>query len=232
MYTNITIPSIHAGVIETDVSDHFPIFAAFEHLKMANKTNHKKSVFRTFRNYDINIFHEDLGKTDWKYVHFCTELNESYSVFVDMFRQVCDKHAPIVSAKNKGKKTCRKPWMTKAILKSVNKKHKLYSKLKTANFQQKYEEEYKRYRNVLTAVLRNAKRQYYSNLFFTNKNDTCKTWKTINELLSGGKVMNKVTNVEKLTISGNGENRVITSDNEIANEFIKFFVNIGPKLAN
>ena len=88
VYTTVTISSFHAGVIETDISDHFPIFVAFEHLRKASKTSHKKSVFRTFRNYDINKFHDDLGKIDWNNVSGCTKLNESYSVFYDLFMQV------------------------------------------------------------------------------------------------------------------------------------------------
>ena len=40
------------------------------------------------------------------------------------------------------------------------------------------------YRNVLTTVRRNAKRNYYSDLLAENSNNTGKTWKIINELLT------------------------------------------------
>ena len=39
---------------------------------------------------------------------------------------------------------------------------------------------------------------YYSNLFQEIKNDTSKTWKNVNELLNGGNVSKKNTEVDKL----------------------------------
>ena len=45
-------------------------------------------------------------------------------------------------------------------------------------------DKYKKYRNVLTTVLRTAKQMYYNNQFERDKKDSKKTWKHINELLN------------------------------------------------
>ena len=42
--TNLNQCQIHSGVIETDVSDHFPIFVLFQHLKGTKKSFEKKKL--------------------------------------------------------------------------------------------------------------------------------------------------------------------------------------------
>ena len=56
IYTNLVASEIHAGVIETDVSDHFPIFVAFEDDSWTNKASCKgKHTFRSFKSYDVKV---------------------------------------------------------------------------------------------------------------------------------------------------------------------------------
>ena len=61
--------------------------------------------------------------------------------------------------------------------------HTLYKKYKSSNFNEEYGNKYKKYRNTLVTVIKNAKRLYYCNSFNYNKNDMRKTWETINELI-------------------------------------------------
>ena len=89
-------------------------------------------------------------------------------LFLQTFGTICDKHAPILKCfvKQKG---ARNPWITKAILKSIRMKHNRYSKMISSSHQLQHVEKYKKYRNVLTNVLRKAKREYYNSLFMTHK---------------------------------------------------------------
>ena len=110
----------------------------------------------------------------------------------------------------------RKPWVTLAIVKSINKKHKLYKAYKAANFDEIHAAKYREYRNILGTVFKNAKRMYYSNLFHAeNKNDTSKTWKTVNELLNGGNVSKMNTEVDKLRTNTDGVRRIVTIQRKI-----------------
>ena len=111
-------------------------------------------------------------------------------------------------------------------------KHKLYSKMISSNHQLQHVEKYKKYRNVLTNVLRKAKREYYSSLFMTHTNDTGQTWKVINDLLYSGNSKSKVTQVEKLCLDSNGRRTQVSSAEEIGQVFNDFFVNVGPNLAS
>ena len=107
----------------------------------------------------------------------------------------------------------------------------MYKAYKASNFDEIHAAKYRKYRNILGTVLKNAKRIYYSNLFHENKNDTSKTWKTVNELLNGGNVSKKNTEVDKLITNTDGVDRIVTTEKDIAESFNDFFVNIGPKLA-
>ena len=160
-------------------------------------------------------------------------MNKAYDMFYKLYQEICDKNAPIVTQRpTRNKNTAKKPWITKGILKSIRKKQNLYCKYKRSNFNSLSGDRYKKFRNILTLVIKNAKRNYYSDILKQNRHDTRKTWQTINELLCGKKVSGKGTDIEKLTIHKNGGSRVITDDHEIASEFNKFFVDIGKNLAD
>ena len=86
-------PVLCSGVIETDVSDHFPIFVIFES-KNKNNTALVRKVARSYKSFNIQSFHEDLGKINWAHVCRYKDVNIAYRVFYDMFVNVCDNHAP------------------------------------------------------------------------------------------------------------------------------------------
>ena len=235
IYTNASQndhSEIHSGIIETDVSDHFPIFVSLQHFLRPNKNGPFKKIIRSYRAYDATTFCKDLAKVDWNEVYRCNDVDIAYLTFYNFLKDMCDKHAPIRNINiNKKKNAPRKPWVTPGIIKSINKKCKLYKAYKASNFNEVHAAKYKKYRNVLGTVLKNAKRMYYSKLFLENKNDTSKTWKIVNELLKGGNVGQKNTEVEKLTINNDGVKQEMTSEKDIAESFNDFFVSIGPKLA-
>lgn len=229
VYTNVNNHTIHSGVIETDVSDHFPIFAIFKS-KTMNKSSSVPKMSRSYKKFNVQSFHRALGETNWAAVSRCKDVNEAYGVFSDMFVKVCDIHAPIrrkMSVKKNGPKN---PWISPAIMNSIRRKHTLYKKYKSSNFNEEYGRKYKKYRNTLVTVIKNAKRLYYCSSFDRNKNDMRKTWDTINELI-GGKGKTKSTDIDELIINEGVNDKIVSSGKEIAEELNKFFVTIGSNLA-
>ena len=81
VYTNVYNLAIHSGVIETDVSDNFPIFVIFES-KNKNKTALVRKVARSYKSFNIQSFHEDLGKINWAHVCRYKDVNIAYRVFL------------------------------------------------------------------------------------------------------------------------------------------------------
>ena len=148
-----------AGVIEADVSDHFPIFVVFGSCAVKSKGMcHGMITFRSYKKYDQKKFQDSLAEVKWDLVFKQNDVNKAYDMFYELFQRICDKHAPILIHRFKKKRnSAKKPWITLGILKSIRRKQKLYSKYKNSNFNPQIGVKYKKYRNVLTLVLKKCK---------------------------------------------------------------------------
>ena len=228
IYTNMEKSNIRAGTIITDLSDHFPVCAVFDNLYIS-KGNAPKIKIRNYRRYKLEEFQSDLANTPWNSVYESNEVNNAYSHFISLFNDICDKHAPLVE-NTKGRHT-HKPWVTKAIKKSIKVKHRMYSKLVKSGFNSELNAKYKKYRNMLTSTLRNSKKLYYGQLFKKYKSNSAKTWSTINELLGARDNKNKII-VDKLISNKNETCQVNVTPEDIVEAFNNFFVNVGPNLAS
>ncbi len=83
---------------------------------------------------------------------------------------------------------------------------------------------YKKARNETNILLRQTKKEYYSNKIATEKQDPKAAWKTINTILDK---QNQRTKVNELNQNGTK----LSSPDEISEGFNTFFSNIGPNLA-
>lgn len=194
--------------------DNFPI-----------RNSYKKYIhFRNYKKYDANKFREDLTSISWKEVYECSDANLAYEKFHHSFIKICNRHAPIVS-KTVNNKTIRKPWITKAIKKSIHTKHKLFNSVLKSNFSENIVSKYKKFRNILVSVMRKAKKMYYGDILTTHTKNDKKIWGIINELL--GRKCSKSTLPESLIVN----NCEVTDVNHIAEALNEHFVNIGPSLA-
>ena len=75
-----------------------------------------------------------------------------------------------------------KPWLSKGILISIQKKNLLYKRALKLNDSNTWAQ-YKVYRNKLTHIKEYAKRLYIKNLVNDNKHDTSSLWKIINKII-------------------------------------------------
>ena len=85
---------------------------------------------------------------------------------------------------------------------------------------------YKRYKNKLNHLIRNAKKTYYHNKFDRARINLKETWKLINE------VLNVKSKKSSLPSSFKSNGIAITDPLQIANGFGKYFTNIGSSLAS
>ena len=114
--------------------------------------------------------------------------------------------------------------VTKSVLRSINRKNNLFYKYKT-NPNDKTREKYTRYKNILTNVLRQAKKQYYAMQFELNKSNMRNTWKIINRTLNRNNKMQKIIKIKSET------NNIIEEPQTIAETFNLYFSQIGQKPA-
>ena len=91
-----------------------------------------------------------------------------------------------IKGKGKALNSFRKPWLTKSLLRSLNKKNKLYKQYLRHRSNEKLLK-YKTYKNKLTNLLRVAKRPYFQNQIEINKTDIKQTWRIFNNAIGPNK---------------------------------------------
>ena len=128
------------------------------------------------KNFSEAQFKSELFNINWKSV---LEINKkgvdfSFSKLLETFNTLLQKHAPIKKLSKKDKKAMKKPWITKGILKSIEKKNRIYRKcIRTKNATKKEElyNLFKSYRNSLNKITRLSKANHYKIFFEDNKNN-------------------------------------------------------------
>src|SRR6218665_4166876 len=131
---------------------------------------------------------------------------------------------PVKKMGDKHRNSLKQPWMTFGLLKSCNKKSKLYIKYlknRTADNIAKYI----KYRNKFKTIRIKAEQLYYANEFTKNRHNLKKTWSIIRSLIKSGK--------DEDRIDGLLINDLLMTDSILtADKFIEFFfTNIGQSLA-
>lgn len=222
IFTN-TLNVNKSGIIMTDISDHFPIFAIADlsvNLKITEKVN-----FRLMKKQNHIIFQTKLKEVNFDDVLNCTDVNTGYDLFNEKIMHIYNESFPFVNKSIKYRFNNKKPWLTEGILTSIKQKNKLYIKSIKHPTIMKINE-YKAFKRILRQVIRNSERFYYKNKFNTCSGNLKETWKNINEILNRDKRSKRIS---KHFIHNNTK---ITDHKQIANLFNDYFTNIGPNLAN
>ena len=183
---------------------------------MENYSN-KVTLRRSYRNFNNELFKNDLLKTDLESL-LKTNLNDVYFSFEQFLLELVnllDIHAPFKYSKYKNKKH-NKPWITNGIANSIRKKNNLYNKLCRAKDPERREELhklYKAYKNHVTNLSRRSKESYFKNLFERNKKNTYKSWQEIKVLIN----INAQTKYAPICLQI--KDSIVTDSKVIANEF-------------
>ena len=225
IYSNDTKSRINSGILVTDISDHFPVFAIISKIKLlSNKLVHY--YVRDMNKFDHKIFLEQLNyRLDIVHNASIESVHEQFSQFISTFFEVIDAHVPLRKATRKEKRLKLKPRITRGILKSISIKNKLFRLAHKENDRSNLIK-YKTYRNALNRTIKEAKRNYYQDFLTQNKNNAKKIWEATNDLVNQ---KNKTASAPNTLKKENGE--VATNSKEIAEEFNNFFVNIGNSMA-
>ena len=193
----------NSGVIHLGISDHSLVF-------MTRKVHHDRFCPRTiemrqFKHFQKNKFLNDLEQMPWSNVDLCSDPNDMWHEWKQMFVSCMDKHAPR-KLKRISKK--RAPWITKGLLNKIHRR-----------------EQFKCARNQANNAIKQAKKRYFSDNLKVSKGNPRKTWNLINELTSRN--TSKSTNILEIQV----DNRTISSPGDMAEAFNDHFTNIGQVLA-
>ena len=117
------------------------------------------------------------------------DLNKYGNNFLNVFNQLLDVHVPLKTIKITNSKLKRdtKPWITSDTPKKIKLKDKTYQgfiKEQNPETKQDLSNDYKSKKNEITKLIRCSKKNYYSNYFKENCNNTKKLWKGINQIIN------------------------------------------------
>lgn len=206
------------GVIESDLTDHCPIFINIPSISFKRTKQTKKITFRLKTTENRNKFFEAVQNFDWSTLS-CSCLNRFTVRIIEKLNELyCSCFPLITKVLNVNKLEC--PWITPRLRKLINIKSKYFQLFKLGIVSK---QENNIFKNKVTTKIRKAKTDYYSGEFEKNKSDIKKTWDTIYNLLQ------KTRSTGTINMIKYNENE-ISNDQEIADIFNKYFSEIGLKL--
>ena len=164
-------------IIETCVpvcglSDHCPIFITWNKKGVKiPKGFHKIINCRNFSKFNEEDFLKELSQAPFNNVYQFNNPEEALTIWENIFLLVYNKHAPV--QQKRVKHSPKPPWITKEIENAIHLREKL---LERGN-----REEFKKQRNLVTSLLRKARKKYIIESVTTGDNNRS-AWKAINLL--------------------------------------------------
>ena len=210
----------NAGILYTDVSDHFPIFA-IDKVDCDIETNLFPLTFRRVNDRLTDQFNEILANKDWTELYSIDSSEDGYTHFMLFIQNAYNQTFPLTETRQKRKKD--KPWITSAIRNSIRVKNKLYKQYH--RIPTVYNEiRHKTYKRVLKKLIEISKKQHYNLALVQHKGNLKQTWRLLKEVIG-------VPNKKDISKTFKVNHKTLTEPSEIANHFNEYFVNVGDNLA-
>lgn len=221
IYSNKNSSCFTSGILLNDMSDHYPVFCLLRNSNLITKDKFIQKRDYSYKN--ISVFKKKLRQTNWMDIFTEPDGNIAFTSFINIFNKMYNSIFPLQSIRIK---YCnRKPWLSKALLKSIQHKNKLYCiAIKQKSELNKHN--YRTYKNILTSLLRKAEKAYYDNQFKRSAHNPAKYWKVLKNIM--GKDRCNIGN----SITLDTTEQLLTDNYDVACEFNKYFVNIGNSLSH
>ena len=183
--------TLHSGILSNKLSDHQPYFLSIvfpdntatvwpavdpAYKRLLNKVGKDKFRATLLEQLSKLILNPDVKASP---NDNCRKLVELLS---DVYESSLNPRKPCSKRKQP-----RTPWITKGLLRSINTRDKLCSKIlksKISKRREILERKLKYFKKILRQTCNLAKKRYYENLFERSKNDSRKMWAVINSLIN------------------------------------------------
>ena len=228
VFTTNLSPDLFSCVLDVHISDHQPVILFSD--DNLPQIRAKYITIKTNTEEARNQFHDDfLSKQVFHQLDsniHVADPNQNYGILEKALKEtylVCFSERVVKFNKKKHKKT---PWITVGILKSINRRNKLYKSLKKTQLNSisyaTKKSNFNQYRNRLGKTIALAKRMYYKTIFEQYKQDMKKTWAILSDILYR-KAVNSLP--DTMTVGGHdcGDRKAI------AEEFNNFFATVGER---
>jgi Reverse transcriptase (RNA-dependent DNA polymerase) len=195
---------------------YFDLVADHKALCLTIKKQNYRSSFKSKNSYTI-INHKKI--TDDKLIESLN--SDSFEDLVVDIKNLVEVNGIRITKQN----TCKKPYITKEILKFILIKRNYEVLKKTYPLSLYVAEKWKFYRNKVSNLCNKAKKSYYDNYFSTNAGNPKKVWTKINECL-GKKAKNDVESIPAIFHNGH----MLTDQKSIADALNNYQVNVSIKV--
>ena len=207
-----------SGVFIDDLSDHLPIYLS---LTVKDSIAKQKRTRKVFDKTKTPQFRKFLSSKLQNFQNH-KDANEACSELIGCYMEGIDKYSKNIQTSTRT--MALKPWVTPALLCSINKKNKLYKKfLRRPNVENT--KRYRQFRNILTKLMRESKRLYYEKSFEETKNNSKKTWDLLNELINKRKTQHDEPPTKFIDSKGN-----IFENDKVSHGFNEYFSSVGCQL--
>ena len=218
IWCNFTVPCM-AGVVICNVTDHYPTFIVLPSV-FVSRPPLIKVTFRDHSERNILLYSDRVKDYCNRFVvRDNDDINMSCRNFCEHLFYLYKNCFPI-KCKYISQKRLMTPWLTDALLKCIDRKHKLY---RLSRVNAVYVNIYRQYRNVLCSTIAAAKKQYFTNKFENCKSDIRATWRSVNHIL-------KPNRNKKQFPTLNVDGQKISGEANVAECFNNYFSKVGSKL--
>ena len=203
-----------SSVINTDISDHFPIFTSFKLFSTTSVTNSNSHHKHNFSSTNLIKLKDHLDQYNWETVMTTNDVDVGFQTFNDIIQDALNKCCPITKRK---KCKFKKPWITPGLYNSLKTKNILYKKF-NKNPTSLNKKIYTNYKNKFTSLVKMSEKKYYQIKFEEFNNDPKSTWNLIKTILN--------KNIISPNIILKSDNQIITDKSIVCNKFNSYFNSI------
>ena len=210
-------------ILMDNTSDHLPCVTILDNIQTCKK-DYIKVTGRDNNKTQMIHLKNSLEKLNFDEILATTSLEKKTQRLINSISKEINHFLPIKSKLIRFKHLWRDPWITSALMKSMNKSKHLYKKSLQGNDNTRIS--YKNYNDTLKKVKHHAKKQYYIDKCTEYKSNTRQLWTTINRLI-------KTQNDKTSTVSQIQSNGIeISNPQVISKKFCSYFSNIGKHFAS
>ena len=168
------------------ISDHLPVFVLIKS-KPLQKWMSKKYTKHDYSKFDSETFITKVQETLNQVQIDQSKPSEALDLGILCLNRYLKEQAPVKQLTKSKKRLAHKPWITAGLLRSIKTKNNLYRALVRSRFKNQNAHEKYKYRNKVTHLLEENKRNYYQSQISSCGNDSKKMWNFINLLGSKAK---------------------------------------------
>ena len=209
-------------VILSNITDHYSIFNLFSVGGIVTDERYVEIEKRVITDESKEFLSNRINSWDWECLKNLRSVNEVYDTFIDQFKKLYDESCSVKAVRVK-KLDLLKPYITREIIALIKEKHRLQRLFNRRPLT--YGNEFRKVRNQVNLVIRNAKANYFKSKLSNNTRNAKETWNVVNAVTGRA---GKVELPDQFFIEGN----MVSDPKAIANAFNNYFVNIGQSLAS